>query len=70
MPLFVAVVAVVALVHGDAHDKETLQALNYIFPCHLTVQKAQGCNLCSGVWRKTSGKLIDSVGDTSTFKNV
>ncbi|KZS09505.1 Uncharacterized protein APZ42_026331 [Daphnia magna] len=53
-------VAVVALVHGDVHDKETVQALNYIFHCHLTVRKAQGRNVCSGVLRKGSGKLVDS----------
>ncbi len=51
----------IALVHGDVHDKHTLQTLNYIFPCHLTVRRAQGCNICSGIWRKTSGKITDSV---------
>ena len=50
-----------ALVHGDVHDKHTLQTLNYIFPCHLTVRRAQGCNICSGIWRKTSGKITDTV---------
>ncbi|XP_057373669.1 elongator complex protein 5-like [Daphnia carinata] len=53
-------VAVVALIHGDVHDKETLHALNYIFHCHLTVRKAQGRDVCSGVLRKGSGKLVDS----------
>lgn len=60
--IVIAAVAVVALVHGDVHDKETVQALNYIFHCHLTVRKAQGRNVCSGVLRKGSGKLVDSVG--------
>ncbi|KAI9550294.1 hypothetical protein GHT06_000613 [Daphnia sinensis] len=53
-------VAVVALVHGDVHDKETLQALNYVFHCHLTVRKTEDRNICSGVLRKGSGKLVDS----------
>ncbi|EFX68336.1 hypothetical protein DAPPUDRAFT_301477 [Daphnia pulex] len=53
-------VSVIALVHGDVHDKHTLQALNYIFPCHLAVRRAQGRNLCSGTWRKASGKITDS----------
>lgn len=62
----------IALVHGDVHDKHTLQALNYIFPCHLAVRRAQGRNLCSGTWRKASGKITDSVRSTcfSCIKNL
>ncbi|EFX64735.1 hypothetical protein DAPPUDRAFT_333884 [Daphnia pulex] len=63
-------VSVIALVHGDVHDKHTLQSLNYIFPCHLAVRRAQGCNLCSGTWRKASGKITDSITDKWELKDV
>ncbi len=54
-------VSVIAMVHSDVHDKPTLKALDYIFTCHLTLKKVLGSNVCSGTWRKTSGKIIDSV---------
>lgn len=57
-------VSVIAMVHSDVHDKPTLKALDYIFTCHLTLKKVLGSNVCSGTWRKTSGKIIDSVRNT------
>lgn len=61
-------VSVIALVHGDSHDKQTLKVLNYIFSCHLTLKATQGRTLCHGTWRKNSGKIVDSVTETFFFK--
>lgn len=67
---FTEKLSLITLVHGDAHEKQTLKTLNHIFPCHLTLRKAQGQNLSSGIWRKASGKVIDCVNKSQQLLRI
>jgi elongator complex protein 5 len=51
----------VGLVHGDAHDEQTLKLIRHTSNCYLTVKTQDKKNFCQGVLRKPGGKIVDSV---------
>ena len=56
----------VGLVHGDAHDEQTLKLIRHTSNCYLTVKTQDKKNFCQGILRKPGGKILDSV----TIENI